>query len=581
MTPVEEIKSKLDAVSFIQGYLKLTRAGINFKARCPFHAEKTPSFFVSPGRETWKCFGCGKGGDIFTFVMEMEGMDFAEALRMLADRVGVKLTPQDIKAKSERAHLITLLEDTAKFFEENLANNSAAKDYLKSRGLLEKTISEFRLGFAPNAWTSLYEYLKKRGYREDEMEKSGLVIKRGGASYYDRFRSRIIFPLIDTAGRVIGFGGRIFGTEAFEGEPTSGGKYINSPQTIFYDKSRFLYALDKARFEMRKANKTVVVEGYMDAIMAWQAGTKNTVATSGTALTQEHIRAIKRFSDEVIFAFDKDRAGIEASRKAAVLSAEEGIHSFFIELLDQKDPADLIKESRERWLNQINAAQESIAFFLARAEERYSANDALSKHRISEEVLPLVAKLSSDIERAHWVRAIAKTLNLHEGACWKELMKYQKGEEASSSVALKDTAPAISRRGRLEERILGLLFYKPALALAVPFLPKKEECVLTYTGEMFSRITHLLRNKTALEELEPELRSHASRIAFEMEMVANAISDYNAELILSLKAWRAEYFRDKLRELEKRLKEAKASDNNASEKTILQEMQEIISQINS
>jgi len=577
MTPVEEIKSKLDIVSFIQGYLKLTRAGINFKAQCPFHAEKTPSFFASPSRETWKCFGCGKGGDIFTFVMEMEGMDFAEALRMLADRAGVKLTPQDTKAKSERTRLISLLEDATRFFEDNLVKNSAAKDYLKGRGLLEKTIVEFRLGFAPNAWTSLFDYSKKRGFREDEMEKTGLVIKgqRESKPYYDRFRSRIMFPLIDTAGRVIGFGGRIFGVE----ESTSGGKYINSPQTIFYDKSRFLYALDKARLDMRKANKTVVVEGYMDTLMAWQAGTHNVVAVSGTALTREHMRLIKRFSDEVLFAFDRDAAGIAASQRAVTLSAEEGAHSFFIELEDQKDPADIIKESRERWISQINAAKESIAFFLARAEEKYPSEDALSKHRISEEVLPLVAKLSSDIERAHWVRTIAKALNLHEGACWKELAKYQKGEEFSSSIALKGNISTISRRGRLEERILGLLFYKPALTSAAPFLPKKEECILAYAGAMFSRIGELTRNKAAFENLEPELRSHASRIAFEMEMTADTISDCNAELILSLQAWQKEYFRDKLRELERRLKETKAEGDGRAEKKIMQEIQKISSKI--
>ncbi|MFC1594935.1 DNA primase [Patescibacteria group bacterium] len=585
MTSAEEIKSRLDVVSFIQGYLKLTRAGINFKARCPFHSEKTPSFFVSPSRETWKCFGCGKGGDIFNFVMEMENIDFPEALRLLAERTGVKLRPISGQVVSEKTRLFSLMEDVTDFFEKKLEENKPAMEYLKKRGLREETIKEFRLGFSPDSWTSTSNYLRNKGYTDKEIERVGLVVQ-GRQGFYDRFRSRIIFPFINTATRVIGFGGRIFEISPTEKAQASG-KYINSPQTILYDKSKFLYAFDKTRQEVRRENKVIAVEGQMDAIMAWQAGTLNVVAVSGTALTEDHIIIIKRFCDEVSFAFDMDSAGIAAAKKAVALASEGGITSTLIELEKGKDPADIVVESSEKWKECASHAQESIGFFLSRSLEKYPDKDAISKRRIGEEILPLIAKLTSEIELAHWIQELSVKLGLGEDVFWKELLRIRAGEGKKENIVKREDSADIkkpsTRRVRLEERILGLLFLKPELIAEAPFLPKPKECFSPVVGKIFAHIASLgkegIKMSDIMKKLDNELQKIASQILFETEIAEEAILDPKEELILSLNSWKGEYFRSKLLELEVRLKEMGEAGDEKERAKILEEIKDLSSKI--
>ncbi|MEK7576424.1 MAG: CHC2 zinc finger domain-containing protein, partial [Patescibacteria group bacterium] len=240
MTSAEQVKARLDVVTVLQSYLKLDKAGANYKARCPFHSEKSPSFFVSPARDIWHCFGCGKGGDIFEFVMQMDGVEFSSALRTLAERAGIELNPQDREERGEKSKLFALLEEATVFFESNLTSYAAGLEYLHGRGLTPETVKEFRIGFAPDSWRALGDYLKRKGYTEVEIEKCGLAIQ-GNRGPYDRFRSRIIFPLTDALGRPIGFAGRIFTTSKEVAKEEQGAKYINTPQTVLYDKSRFLY----------------------------------------------------------------------------------------------------------------------------------------------------------------------------------------------------------------------------------------------------------------------------------------------------------------------------------------------------
>lgn len=245
---VEQIKSRLNIVDVVQGYLKIKKAGINYKARCPFHNEKTPSFFISPTRESWHCFGCSRGGDMFSFVMEMEGLEFYEALKILADKAGVELKPVDPKYVSERSRLLKLMEDAVSFYVGELKKNKSVHSYLTERGLKEETIINFDIGFAPEEWRALHSFLKNKNYSDLEMEKAGMVIK-SSSGFYDRFRGRIMFPINNPAGQVVGFSGRIFSVEG-GGKETA--KYINTPQTILYDKSRILYGFDKAKSEIRK-----------------------------------------------------------------------------------------------------------------------------------------------------------------------------------------------------------------------------------------------------------------------------------------------------------------------------------------
>ncbi|MDP3784525.1 MAG: DNA primase, partial [bacterium] len=288
---IDEIKSRLDIAELVGSYIRLQKAGANFKALCPFHNERTPSFNVSPARQIWHCFGCGKGGDMFEFIQQIEGVEFGEALKTLADRAGVELKREDPRLKSERTRQFALLEEATKFFEEKLWQGGVEPlEYLKKRGLQDETIKTFRLGYASDEWRALGAHLKQKarlpdgqGFSEKDLENSGLAVK-SGQGYYDRFRGRIIFPIFDYSGRVVAFGGRVFPEREQEA------KYVNSPETALYQKSKILYGLNFAKSEILRASECVLVEGYMDVIMSWQGGVKNVVAASGTALTADQLK---------------------------------------------------------------------------------------------------------------------------------------------------------------------------------------------------------------------------------------------------------------------------------------------------
>src|SRR3989344_3168081 len=367
-TPVEQIKARLSAKDVISSCIKLDKAGGSYKALCPFHNERTPSFNVSPSRDGYYCFGCNRGGDIFTFVQEIEGVDFTGALRILADRDGVELKRENIEAKSERERLLAVKEEATNFYEEHLEDNSAAKEYLIGRGLEAGTIRSFRIGYAPLDWRLLYEHLRAKKFLDGEIEKAGLTKKAEGKGYYDRFRGRIMFPIFDIGGRVVAFSGRGFG----EQKPPDGSdvaKYINSPETSLYDKSATLFGYDRAKMAARKQNFAILVEGQMDLIMAHQAGTENTVAVSGTALTERHLALLKRLTDNLVFAFDADDAGLAATGRAFQIALSLGMNVRVAAIPDGKDPADYIeknaKEKPEAWAEVIASSKHIIDFYLS------------------------------------------------------------------------------------------------------------------------------------------------------------------------------------------------------------------------
>jgi DNA primase len=279
-TPVEKIKERLTIEEVVSSYIKLEPAGKNFKAKCPFHNEKTPSFYVSPDRNSFYCFGCGAKGDIFSFVQQFEGLDFMGSLKMLADRAGVPLVFEKTESKSEKERLYMILEDATRFFEGGLAARPEAQEYLKKRGIKAETARDFRLGYVPNEWRLLYTHLKNKKYNDAEIEKAGLAkrAEQKEKGFYDRFRGRVMFPIADSSGRIIAFSGRILVDD------DSSAKYLNSPDTILFNKSTVLYGIDKAKQDIRTKNYTILVEGQMDLVLSHQAGIKNTVAVSGTAL---------------------------------------------------------------------------------------------------------------------------------------------------------------------------------------------------------------------------------------------------------------------------------------------------------
>ena len=463
-TPVEQIKERLGIADVVGSYMKLERVGSSLKGKCPFHNEKTPSFFVSPARGSYYCFGCQAKGDIFTFVQEFEGLDFIGALRVLAVRAGVTLTKIDPKVRSEYARLYLCLEKATRFYEETLISNTEASEYITSRGLKQETIKDWRLGFAPSDWRQLFDYLLKEGFKTEEMEKVGLIkvahqTDTGGHAvsapkkYYDTFRGRIMFPIRDSAGRVIAFSGRIL-PRLDDGKT---GKYINSPETILFSKSEVLYGFDRAKLVIRQKDAAILVEGQMDLLMAHQAGFENTIASSGTALTEQQLVRLKRLSENLLLSFDADSAGVRASERAIRLALSLGMNVKVIAIGVGKDPAELILKEPTEWVRAVTEAKHIIDFLLDNllVSGKEGRDRALM---IEKNLLPLLQLLPSSVEQSHFVKVIAEKSGLREESLWdafKKLPMATKGKETIPELR-KTIAPI--RSHTIERRVFCIYF---------------------------------------------------------------------------------------------------------------------------
>jgi len=464
---VEEIKSRLDIVEVIGSYIKLQKAGANYRALCPFHSEKKPSFFVSPSRQIWHCFGgCGLGGDIFKFVMQIEGVEFGDALRILARKAGVELKRQTLKEKewqTERQRLNEICELAAKFFEKQLEESKTGKEagkYLIDRGIKEESIKKWRLGYAPDVWQGLADFLFSRGYQHEEIKKAGLGLSSEKGSFYDRFRGRIIFPIFDLNSQVAGFGGRVFKDK----DNKEIAKYVNTPQTMLYDKSRILYGLDKAKVEIRKKDSCILVEGYVDLIMAFQAGFENAVATSGTALTPFQLKILKRYSDNLLTAFDMDIAGDAATKRGIDLAQLHGFNVKVVTLPQDLDPADLITEKPAEWEKRVEEAKSIMDFYFESALAKFDKKTPEGKREISQALLPAIKKIPNKIVQTHWLNRLARELKVKEEDVEEELKKVKLGEY-SETLGIEPeevkNLPVKSRKELLEERLAMLVLKSP------------------------------------------------------------------------------------------------------------------------
>jgi DNA primase len=421
---LEKIKERLNILDVVSTYIKVEKAGNQFRARCPFHNEKTPSFYVSPTRGNYHCFGCNEHGDIFGFVMKIEGLQFKDALRILADKAGVSLS--NFK-KEEESHLVDILESATLFFEKNLSQNIEAKSYLESRGVNLQSIQKFRIGFAPNDWRQLYNLLRNAGYNDEEIVTSGLCIKHeknGQHTYYDRFRSRVMFPIMNASGKVVAFSGRIIGAE--EGKDGVA-KYVNSPETPMYHKSSILFGYNFAKQEIAKQKKVIVVEGQMDVVMTHQAGNINTVAISGTAFTPEHIAILKRFSEGVVLALDSDKAGYIAMLKSAALALANDLEVEGV-LLSEKDPADMIKNNSESWKNILLQA-EPIVNIVAKIVLQKEKIKPKQMQMLRRDLFPLLRVVRSPLIKDSFINEVAQTLQVS-----KEIIK---AETESTNVQIE------------------------------------------------------------------------------------------------------------------------------------------------
>lgn len=462
-TPVEQIKERLNISDVIGSYIKIEKSGVNFKAKCPFHNEKTPSFFISPNRGTYHCFGCNRGGDIFSFVQEIEGMDFPGALKILAQKAGVDIKNVDPKLKTEQADSYALLEEAKKFYKYVLYKNADAIKYLRDRGLADETIKEWEIGLAPSeGWDTLTKYLRSKGFTEKNLENSGLVIM-GNRGLYDRFRERIMFPVNNSSGKTIAFSGRFIGDQ----EKVKNGdvaKYINSSDTPLYSKSKVLYGYDKAKLSMLRENSCVLVEGQMDILMSHQAGITNTVALSGTALTHDHLEMIKRFSDRLIIALDSDKAGITASLRAFDLANSLGLDVRVVQVPDGKDPADYVLKDPEGWKKAVLHAKHIIDFYLDILKGQ-GLDERAFRLEVGKTLLPYVRIITSKIDQSYFVSKLANELSMSEEHIWEELKKLQPRGDAPNAKGA-EVAPVKSDHNRskmIVDKIVGIILWQEGL----------------------------------------------------------------------------------------------------------------------
>ena len=418
---IEEVRQKNDIVDVVSQYVKLTRKGSSYFGLCPFHNEKTPSFSVTPGKQMYYCFGCGAGGNVFNFIMEYENYTFGEALKHLADRAGVEL-PQieyskEVREKAqERAELLEINKQAAQYFYYQLRTEKGAQgyQYLTGRGLSEETMRKFGLGYSDKFGGGLYQFLKSKGYGDDRLRESGLFNVDERHGMYDKFWNRVIFPIMDVNNRVIGFGGRVMG----DGKP----KYLNSPETKIFDKSRNLYGLNVARTTRRKY--LILCEGYMDVISMHQAGFTNAVASLGTALTSGHASLLKRYTQEVLLLYDSDEAGVRAALRAIPILREAGVNSRVVNLRPYKDPDEFIKNlGAEAFEERLEQASDSFMFRVSIAESEFPMEEPQGQNRFFERCAEMLLELKDELERNLYIEAIVKKYRGQYGISVEDLRK--------------------------------------------------------------------------------------------------------------------------------------------------------------
>jgi len=493
---IDEIKGKLDIVELVSSYVPLKKAGRTFKAPCPFHSERTPSFVVDPARQSWHCFGaCSEGGDVFSFVMKKEGVEFGEALQLLAQRAGVELvTQQAAEGPDERERLRQAHEAAALYYHNLLLNSGAGEEarryLLEQRRLTAKSIQDFQLGFSLDSWSGLKAHLLERGYGEVELILAGLLRRRDdGSGSYDAFRGRIMFPIWDQRGHAIGFGSRALTAEQAP-------KYLNSPQTPLFDKSGTLYPIHRARQAIRREDRAVIVEGYLDAIMAHQHGLENVVASLGTALTEQQVGLLKGLTKRIVFALDPDAAGDHATLRGIEVASEALDHKTvpvptsrglirYERILDAeiqvaalppgKDPDEIIAEDPGAWRRLVEGAQPVTDYLFQAAAARHDLAQVEERATLVKELLPAVAELKDPVRRAHYLQRLAKLGQVQEEALQAELRPAPRGRSSARDGVAPTRGPAPPREP-LEEHLLAFIIQYPELrSLTVGLAPSAFE----------------------------------------------------------------------------------------------------------
>ncbi|CAN5681250.1 DNA primase [soil metagenome] len=439
MDAVEEVKSRLDIEDVISEYVQLKRSGRNYKGLSPFTSEKTPSFMVSPEKQIWHDFSSGKGGNIFSFVMEMEGLDFKGALEHLARKAGVDLSQYRSGSSAQsgklKERLYEVVEMAAKFYQVQFSKNQKALEYVfKKRQFNKETALAFRLGYAPNTGFALVDYLKKNNVTDKELQQAGLSSSRSGSAgkrTSDMFRGRLMIPLADPQGKIVGFTARLL-----DDDPDAP-KYINTPQTVLYDKGRHIYGLHLAKESIRKAGYAVVVEGNLDVISSHQAGIRQVVASAGTAVTEMNLKALSRFTEDIRLAFDQDKAGQAAAERTIPLAGKVGVSLNIIEIAGGKDPDELIKKDAGLWQKAIDKPVYALDWLIARYEQQLDLTSATGKRQFSDIILEVIRKLTDQVEQDHYLQKVAGIIGVSR-------------EALASKMAIEKQAKRLKKTGNIQ-----------------------------------------------------------------------------------------------------------------------------------
>lgn len=517
MDQVQEIKDRSDIVEIISTYLTLKRAGANFKANCPFHNEKSPSFMVSPERQTFKCFGCSEGGDVITFIEKMEGLDFYNALKLLADRAGIVLKNQSVKygekehSSDQKTKIFEINEWAKKVYQKLFIDHpkaEKARSYIfGKRGMEKETADRFEIGYAPDSWDFILRYLRNKKYEDSEIVAAGLAIKSERGKVYDRFRGRVMFPINNAMGSTIAFTSRILE------DSTDQAKYINSSESSIYIKGKTIYGLDKAKMAIKENDLAVLVEGNMDVIACHQAGYKNVVAVSGTALTEDQLKILSRYGRTIAFCFDMDSAGQTALKRAVRLAISNDISTKVISLPGGiKDPDEAIKKDKTIWEKSVKEAKSSMEYLIDKVAPPNQTLDIDQKKKAAKEILPVVKAISSDIEKEYYVKYLSERLGTSRDSLVKAIEKTKTDTEfrrnnKGDNLSTKETP----KKSTILEKILALIWIEPTLQVEI-----KELADAKVDPPLLEYLTMIQSGKIDRDRLGQETKSALDQIAMEI-----------------------------------------------------------------
>jgi DNA primase len=588
----EDIKSRLDVVDIIKEYIQLTPAGVNFKALCPFHNEKTPSFVVSPEKQIWHCFGCGAGGDIFEFVKKIEGLEFPEALRILADKANVKIDYNySPELKNQKTKALDILEVTTNYYYQLLLKDKEAKiarDYLEERVIKKEAIEKFHLGYSKDSWDDLVFYLRSKKFIDADIEASGLAIRsKKDNKLYDRFRGRLMFPINNIFGQTIGFTARVLKKDDQQG------KYVNTPQSIIFDKSSVLYNMDLAKIAIKQKNYTILAEGQIDVISSYMAGVENIIASSGTALTPQQVKIIKRYSDNLMIAYDADKAGLKATFRIVDNALVENINIKIIEMPKGMDPDQLIKKDKKKWLDAIKKAKPIMDFVFDKVMSIGDMNDVFQKKQMAQKLLVFISKFQDDIERETYLKRLSDSMDVDydllkeklDGFLNKNKKNYIVEEEKNNG----EYQP--SRLNKKEELL------KKIIALGISFLNNLEylssNLELEYIDksiidELYKEIIiyYTKNNSFDLKVFEKALDKEKSDLLNIIILIfENEYSDYDqntsfVDIQALVKSYKKEFLNKELKRLENSLKLMEKKGNQKEIEKITKEFVSVTHKLN-